>query len=113
MRLLNLMVLRCTDIERSRQFYERLGMRFVQHARGKGPQHYACEDEHGVFELYPATHELNGDMTGLGFDSAGVDALRAELLAAGFEPGPIQQQPWGRVFVVRDPDGRRVEMKQV
>ena len=50
---LNLLVLRCRDLERARAFYEVLGLRFTRHAHGSGPQHYAHEDERGVFELYP------------------------------------------------------------
>jgi hypothetical protein len=31
----------------------------------------------------------------------------------GFEPEEVKDTAWGRTFVVRDPDGRRVEVKQV
>lgn len=48
---INLLVLRCADLERSRLFYELLGLRFTRHAHGSGLEHYAHEDERGVFEL--------------------------------------------------------------
>lgn len=111
MRRLNLLVLRCNDIERSKVFYEALGLSFSKHAHGKGPEHYAHEDERGVFELYPKAKEQAGDMTGLGFEVDDLGVMSERLSGLGFEPGPIAENPWGRSFVVRDPDARRVEVK--
>ena len=111
MRGLNLVVLRCRDVERSRAFYELMGMKFEKHRHGNGPEHYAYEDERGVFELYPAKGEL-GDMTGLGFEAENLEVLAGHLKEKGFEPSAPAENPWGRTFVVKDPDGRRVEVKQ-
>ena len=113
MKALNLLVLRCRDLEASRRFYEQLGMRFSPHAHGSGPRHYAHEDDRGVFELYPAGQSAGGDATGLGFGSTDLGETSARLAASGFGPQPVRQNPWGRSFVVRDPDGRRVEVKEV
>lgn len=99
-------------MERARAFYDVLGMRFTRHAHGSGPEHYAHQDERGVFELYPQKEPMAGDRTGLGFAVADLDAAHEAFAAAGFEPGPVRDNPWGRTFVVRDPDGRRVEIKQ-
>ena len=110
MRSLNLLVLRCRDLEASRTFYESFGFRFTKHAHGSGPEHYAHEDERGVLELYPATVANGSDMTGLGFACADLEGLRESMTA--FSPGPIRDNPWGRSFVVRDPDDRRVEVTQ-
>jgi len=38
--------------------------------------------------------------------------LDPRLADRGFAPGATADRPWGRTFVVRDPDGRRVEVKQ-
>ena len=109
---LNLLVLRCGDLERSRAFFEVFGFIFDRHAHGSGPEHYAHEDAAGVFELYPSTDATDGgDHTGLGFTVADLAATHAALLARGFAPGEARDNPWGRTFVVRDPDGRRVEAK--
>jgi catechol 2,3-dioxygenase-like lactoylglutathione lyase family enzyme len=106
---LSLLVLRCASIEASKAFYERFGMHFQLHCHGNGPQHYAAESENGVFELYPAG-ESPSDQTALGFAVADLDASHAAFASAGFEPAPIKDNPWGRSFVVRDPDRRRVEI---
>ena len=113
MKTLNLLVLRCRDLEASRRFYESLGMQFSSHAHGSGPRHYAHEDDRGVFELYPAADGTVGDRTALGFGFADLHEAFARLAASGYEPQPIRQNPWGRTFVVRDPDDRRVEIKEV
>jgi catechol 2,3-dioxygenase-like lactoylglutathione lyase family enzyme len=109
---LNLLVLRCSDIERSRAFYELLGHAFTKHAHRSGPEHYAHEDERGVFELYPRKESGSGDQTGLGFAVPDLEQSQAAFAAAGFQPGALKDNPWGRSFVVRDPDGRRVEISQ-
>jgi len=111
MRSLNLLVLRCRDLENSRRFYELLGMKFIRHAHG-GPEHLAHEDDRGVFELYPAKPDEKPDRTGIGFAVVDLAPMRCAMIAAGFAPEPIIQNPWGVTCVVRDPDGRRVELKQ-
>jgi catechol 2,3-dioxygenase-like lactoylglutathione lyase family enzyme len=111
MKNLNLLVLRCRDLERSRKFYEVLGLRFVKHAHGNGPEHYSHEDDRGVFELYPATTD-GMDSTAIGFATADLHGLHTSFTLAGFSPEEIHEQTWGRTFVVRDPDHRRVEIKQ-
>jgi len=109
---LNLLVLRCRDLEAARAFYESFGLRFTKHAHGSGPEHYAHEDPRGVFELYPATGPTD-DKTGLGFGFPDVESMHHRLTAAGHAPQPIRQNPWGKTFVVRDPDDRRVEVKEL
>ena len=110
MNRLNLLVLRCRGVERSRAFYEIFGLSFAPHRHGSGPEHYAHEDGRGVLELYPASSPDAGDATGLGFSAPNLSPLFDQFAALGFEPTPIRDNPWGRSFVVRDPDGRRVEV---
>jgi lactoylglutathione lyase len=98
-------------MERTRRFYAMLGLQFARHAHGSGPEHLAHEDERGVFEIYPADAAAHAtDSTGLGFSVSHLDSVHADL--AEFGPKPIRDTDWGRTFVVRDPDGRRVEIKQ-
>ena len=112
MNRLNLLVLRCNDIDRARTFYELLGLRFQQHAHGTGPLHFAYEDDRGVIELYPADAANPADQVGLGFTVEDLAASRVRLEQASHKPGEIRDREWGRTFVVRDPEGRRVEVKQ-
>ena len=109
---LNLLVLRCSDIDATRRFYECLGMSFTTHSHGSGARHHASENAEGAFELYPAGPAQPKDGTGLGFSVKNAETARRMFEACGFEPEPIREQPWGRTFVVRDPDGRRVEIKE-
>jgi catechol 2,3-dioxygenase-like lactoylglutathione lyase family enzyme len=106
---LNLLVLRCRDIDLSRGFYERLGLSFTKHRHGTGTEHYAHERDGFVLELYPASAD-DRDRTGLGFNVQDLEALRGDLVSASLAPSEIAENPWGRSFVVRDPDGRRVEI---
>ena len=110
MRNLNLLVLRSPDIERTSRFYEYFGMTFTRHAHGAGPEHFAHEDERGVFEIYPAKQGDAPDKTGLGFAVDDLVDMHAKL--ARYQPQAISENQWGKTFVVRDPDGRRVEVKQ-
>ena len=110
MRNINLLVIRCANIERSKSFYEIFGMAFQKEQHGNGPVHYSCADETGVFELYPL--EGGGaDQTGLGFVTGDLDGLHMLLRRNQFAPREIRDTELGRMFVVRDPDGRRVEVK--
>jgi lactoylglutathione lyase len=86
---LRLVVLRCEDLERSRRFYEALGLSFVEEQHGAGPRHFAAVIADLVIELYPAsaTHPVN-DIR-LGFEVTDVEA-----------------------GVVEDPDGRKIELRR-
>lgn len=41
-----------------------------------------------------------------------LDAVRDRLVAAGFAPEPVQDEPFGRSFGVVDPDGVRVQVNE-
>ena len=62
-------------------------------------------------ELYPAKQGTD-DKTGLGFSVEDLTQKFEELNSKGFAPQPISKTDWGETFVVRDPDGRRVEVKK-
>ena len=49
----NLLVIRSADVEQAVKFYEALGLTFLKHRHGSGPEHFACEAEGFVFEIYP------------------------------------------------------------
>lgn len=108
---LNLLVLRSADMERARDFYACFDLAFERHRHGSGPAHYAADGGQGVLEIYPVKKGEKADNAGLGFVVADLDATSARLCEAGFQPGEIGTHPWGASFVVRDGDGRRVEVQ--
>lgn len=110
--LLSLLVLRSRDIKRLVAFYQQLGLSFTLHRHGSGPEHYACENEQVVFEIYPY-NEGSQDTTAtrIGFTVNNIETAMAALTAAG---GTVvskpKQSPWGQRAVIDDPDGHRVEL---
>ena len=64
---INLLVLRCRDMEHTRRFYELLGFEFTREAHGTGPVHYASQSAGFVLELYPIQGEQLPDQVRLGF----------------------------------------------
>ena len=112
---INLLVVRTSNPKALSLFYERLGMVFQYHRHGNGPMHYSAEFGGLVFEIYPllksqqtADHSLR-----LGFDVDNLDELIFKLKEAQVE---IIQQPiqtdWGYVAIIKDLDGRKIELKQ-
>jgi catechol 2,3-dioxygenase-like lactoylglutathione lyase family enzyme len=108
---LDLLVLRCSDMDAAKRFYECLGMSFTRHTHGSGPEHYAHEGGDLVLELYPVAGSKAPDCAGLGFSVDDLAAVALCLRDAGFAPGDVSEQPWGTTFVVRDADDRRVEIR--
>lgn len=110
--LFNLIVIRTSDMERSLQFYERLGLVFTQHRHGSGPEHFACESGQVIFEIYPKTSDIQDTSTvRIGFKVADLNDLIANLQKDGVTIiSHPKHSPWGRRTVVDDPDGHRVEL---
>lgn len=109
---LNLVVLRCTNIDAAAAFYAQLDLVFEKHAHGSGPEHYASEQEGMVFELYPASEKSPVTKSArIGFVVDDVDACFASVEAGrGVIVSPPADSPWGRRAVVRDIDGHAIEL---
>jgi hypothetical protein len=100
-------------VARTRAFYECFDLEFTEHRHGNGPVHSGATDGVGlVFELYSAGEKNPVDRGGIGFGTPDLEKIPVVLVSKGFEPSPVEQQPWGLTFLVRDPEGRRVEVKQ-
>lgn len=108
----NLIVLRASDLDRANAFYKALGLDFVRHSHGSGPEHLASEGKDRVFEIYPLVEgALPTTSARIGFSVPSVDATYSALLAVGGKSvSPPGESPWGRRAVVADPDGHRVEL---
>ena len=107
---LNLIVLRTQDMERSRVFYESIGLKFEHHRHGNGLPHLSSTGGGAVVEIYPANGKDTTDIR-LGFQVANVDTVLQTLEGLGGTiVSPAKQSPWGRRAVVKDMDGHTVEL---
>lgn len=110
---LSLLVIRVSDLERSRAWYERLGLEFSEEQHGDGPVHYAAAEANFVFELYPesASNPVSSAVR-LGFC---VQDVRA-IVDAKTPSGSVAVEPdlsSGRIrAVLVDPDGIKVEINE-
>ncbi|WP_339736311.1 VOC family protein [uncultured Gimesia sp.] len=110
---LNLLVLRCRDLETCKIFYEQLGFSFLREQHKSGPIHYAAELGELVFELYPLKLGAAVDQTRLGFRlsvEGSLDALLDRVKIDIISRYEFQQR---RILVVQDPDGRKVELSSI
>ena len=100
------LTLHVKDVERSREFYERIPGVVLQHHRP------------GQFALFQIGDILLGLLqVGSGFHielvTADLDDLYTDLRSRGIEPkGPPRDRSWGeRTFIVADPDGNQIEFQ--
>jgi catechol 2,3-dioxygenase-like lactoylglutathione lyase family enzyme len=95
-------------------FYRTLGLEFVEEQHGAGPVHFAATAGDLIFEIYPASDDRAVDSsTRLGFKVANVDFILVTLQETGYEVISLAKSTeWGYRAVVRDPDGRSVEISQ-
>ena len=108
----NLLVIRSPNIEHAVKFYRQMGMLFVRHSHGKGPEHYASEICGFVFEIYPQRSKDDATTrTRLGFNVDDVDGVIGLLreIDAMIVTQPTDTE-WGRRAVVKDFDGHTVEL---
>jgi len=107
---LHLLVLRTPQLEAVRKFYTALGVRFESERHGNGPEHYAATLGNDlVLEIYPTSDGAIPD-PGLRLGLS-VDDIGKTLRSLGQTVTPRQTQ-WGLRALVRDPDGRTVELLQ-
>ena len=108
---INLIVLRSADIDRLASFYKAMGLVFEKHRHGKGPEHYSSETNGFVFEIYPLAKREPTTSTRIGFSVDDVDSIVEMLTAEGGElVTAARDSEWGRRAVVKDPEGRTVEL---
>ena len=103
---LNLLVLRCQDIEKSKAFYEKLSFSFVQEQHGKGPVHYATTIGILVLELYPlGPNSIDNIRLGFTLDSKNILEDKSIEIVSQYSFNDIM------TYVIADPDGRKVEIQ--
>ena len=102
---INLIVLRCQDLEASKMFYERLGLQFVEEKHSTGPRHFSCSTGGVVLELYPLG-QVSSKGTRIGFKCFSLEDLKELLRTEGIA---IAEMDPGRI-IIQDPDGHKVEI---
>ncbi|WP_254506884.1 VOC family protein [Anatilimnocola floriformis] len=111
--MLSLLVLKTRQLERLKDFYENLGIEFVEEKHGDGPLHFAGKLGDAVFEIYPLASGEADATTRLGFVVDDLDDISERLQRLQSVPlKQPKQTEWGRRLVVKDPDGRSVELYQ-
>ncbi len=103
---INLLVLRSSDIEKLKNFYEKLlEVKFESHT-DHGPLHYGALIGSVLLELYSTKKEL------LQLDSPGFSVSGLENVIARVEPKYVHKQSYdsdfGRMAILKDPDNRLV-----
>ena len=108
---LKLIVLKTANLERLHGFYALLGFELVEEKHGSGPRHYSARLGDGILELHALPQGAAADRTTrLGF---GVSDLESVVEAVRKQTEVVtepKQTEWGKRAVVRDPDGRTIEL---
>ena len=98
-------------------FYRTIGITLAEERHDEAdPPHYACELGGSHFAIFPSSPGAaagigEGGCTFVGFAVAAVDdVVEAAARAAFTVLQPPVDYPWGRRAVLRDPDGRPVEV---
>lgn len=111
----SLIVLRSHEVDDTARFYEAFGLRFAEEQHGAGPRHLSALAGDTVVEIYPTgTHLEPGAPNDLrlGFEVDDLDATLVAVVALTENDPTIVDRNGRRVAVVRDPDGRSVEVSQ-
>lgn len=105
---LSLLVIRAADLEASKEFYAKLGLRFQIEQHGKGPVHLSSTLGGTVFELYPSAGEGHAPVR-LGFVVQSLDSIVSKL---GGSAVKVLDRDGTRVGIAVDPDGNKVELTE-
>lgn len=112
--MLNLVVIRARDMDRLGSFYAALGLHFVKHRHGNGPEHLSSTIGETVFEIYPSNGTNESTVsTRLGFSvpslAGALGVLRKLDATVLAEPS---SSPFGRRAIVKDFEGHKVELTE-
>ena len=112
---LTLLVLKTRQVEELRRFYLALGIALAQVQHGWGPVHFAGLAGDVVVEVYPLSEDGGpaDASTRLGFAVEDVAGVVQALQGVGTQVVTLPRETaWGLQAVVKDPDGRSVELTQ-
>lgn len=108
---MGLLVIRCTNVARMVDFYERLGLELVEEQHDTGPVHYAATSVLGqVLELYPAGKKAPTTDLRLALEVRSLE--EAKKLLAGLRRCDNLTSD-GQGFEVYDPQNNVVEVREM
>lgn len=113
--MIALLVLKTNQLDKQKKFYETLGLHFQKEKHGNGPEHFSTtlKDQSIVFEIYPLPkNQLVPDTsTRLGFRVDDLErTINAILKIGGKVKSKIKEISFGTLAVVKDFDGRSIEV---
>lgn len=111
--LLPAVILYAKDPEKTRRFYEAVGLVFKDEQHEDGPVHVVCTFEGFILEIYPdaAGRAVRcGPGTRLAFPVASMTRTASRLKRLGGKPRRVKDSEKDKVFSIEDPDGRRVHI---
>lgn len=121
-RALTLLVLRCRDIEKSRAFYDGIGLVLSAEQHGDGPRHYSACIGPSLLELYPHSGadsrglRIGLRVTDLSRALACAERLGGRVLRVGAPPRtPVLSAASissGANALLEDPDGHQLELTE-
>jgi catechol 2,3-dioxygenase-like lactoylglutathione lyase family enzyme len=107
---ITLIVLRCAEVERAREFYEALGLTLVAEQHGAGARHYSTTIGRTVLELYPRRGpETRGARLGFSVSDLAAAVGAVERVGGRVVRTEGAQPPSA---IVEDPDGHTIELTQ-
>jgi len=104
---LTLFVMRCSDLLKSCQFYQALGLALTAEQHKTGPEHYSAQLGATVLELYPATTPPTPTRLGFAIIDVAAAVAKARSLGASIVRFDDTASPSA---LLRDPDGNTVEL---
>jgi hypothetical protein len=107
---LSLIVLRSARMGPMLNFYAALGVELKPEQHGSGPVHLAGRAGGVVLEVYPLAEGCDEERVRLGLTVPDLAVALRALAGEGFPQTGPAPTPWGLRAVVRDPDGRAVEL---
>jgi len=107
-----LLVIRVRDLGENLNFYSQLGISFQKEKHGKGPVHYSAELSGMVFELYPCRENESVSNIRFGIKIKKADSLATEIKKWVENETDMAYSDYdgNEVFVVTDPDKRKIEV---
>lgn len=107
---LRLLVIRSSDIDATKDFYSTLGIEFRASTK-RDMKHYVGAVDGFLMEIYPADSHHREDHIRLGFGVIGLDEIMGLIPASrGMVMKPPHDTVYGQKALVKDPDGRVVEL---